>query len=89
MNQMNQTKQYKRGAPYVGDDIADFTHNNKTHHSTSNAFKDAKYAEWFENDADMSDCKLFMSEFAYLAVSVIVFGFFMYWLINTLVEVVK
>ena len=32
---MNQMNQYKRGAPYVGDDIADFTHNNKTHHNTS------------------------------------------------------
>lgn len=82
-------KQTKLTKPYEGDDIADFTRNNKFHRSSSEAFKDAKYAEWFENDDDMSDCKLFLSEFAFLVVPLILFGFFMYWLINLLVEVVK
>lgn len=80
-------RQYKRGAPYIGDDVADYTHNNKSHRTASEAFKDAKYAEWFENDAGMSDCKLFLSELAFLVVPLILFGFFVYWLINALVEV--
>lgn len=81
------TRQYKRGAPYIGDDVADYTHNNKSHRSTSEAFKDARYAEWFEGDADMSDCKLFLSEVALLVVPLTLFGFFVFWLINALVEV--
>lgn len=81
------TRQYKRGAPYIGDDVADYTHNNKSHRSTSEAFKDAKYAEWFEGDADMSDCKLFLSEVALLVVPLTLFGFFVFWLINALVEI--
>ena len=80
-------KQHKRGAPYVGDDVADYTHNNKSHRTASEAFKDAKYAEWFENDAGMSDCKLFLSEMAMLIAPLTLFGFFVYWLINALVEV--
>lgn len=83
------TRQYKRGAPYIGDDVADYTHNNKSHRSTSEAFKDAKYAEWFEGDADMSDCKLFLSEVALLVVPLTLFGFFVFWLINALVEVAR
>jgi hypothetical protein len=83
------SKQYKRGAPYIGDDVADYTHNNKSHRSTSEAFKDAKYAEWFEGDAGMSDCKLFLSEMALLVVPLTLFGFFVYWLINALVEVAR
>ena len=82
-------KQHKRGAPYVGDDVADYTHNNKSHRTASEAFKDAKYAEWFEGDADMSDCKLFLSEMAMLIAPLTLFGFFVYWLINALVEVSK
>lgn len=81
------TRQYKRGAPYIGDDVADYTHNNKSHRTASEAFKDAKYAEWFENDAGMSDCKLFLSEMAMLIAPLTLFGFFVYWLINALVEV--
>jgi len=83
------SKQYKRGAPYVGDDVADYTHNNKSHRSTSEAFKDANYAEWFEGDAGMSDCKLFLSEMALLVVPLTLFGFFVFWLINALVEVAR
>ena len=83
------SKQYKRGAPYIGDDVADYTHNNKSHRSTSEAFKDAKYAEWFEGDADMSDCKMFLSEMAMLIAPLTLFGFFVFWLINALVEVAR
>jgi len=82
-------KQPKRGAPYVGDDVADYTHNNKTHRTQSEAFRDANYANAFENDAGMSDCKLFMSEMALLVVPLTLFGFFVYWLINALVEVAR
>ena len=82
-------KQHKRGAPYIGDDVADYTHKNKSHRSTSESFKDAKYAEWFEGDADMSDCKLFLSEVALLVVPLTLFGFFVFWLINALVEVAR
>lgn len=82
-------EQARRSAPYVGDDVADYVHNNKTHRSASEAFKDARYAEWFENDAGMSDCKLFMSEMALLIVPLTLFGFFVFWLINLLVEISK
>ena len=82
-------KQHKRGAPYIGDDVADYTHNNKSHRSASEAFRDAKYAEWFENDAGMSDCKLFLSEMAMLIAPLTLFGFFVFWLINALVDVTK
>jgi len=83
------TEEKKRSSPYVGDDVADFTHNNKIHRTQSEAFKDARYAEWFEGDADMSDCKLFMSELAMLVVPLVLFGFFVFWLINALVEISK
>ena len=83
------TEEKKRSSPYVGDDVADYVHNNKTHRSASEAFKDARYAEWFENDAGMSDCKLFMSEMALLIVPLTLFGFFVFWLINALVEISK
>ena len=82
-------EQVRRGAPYVGDDVADYVHNNKAHRSASEAFKDARYAEWFEGDADMSDCKLFLSEVAMLVVPLTLFGFFVFWLINLLVEISK
>ena len=85
----NLPTQVRRSAPYIGDDVADYVHNNKTHHSASEAFKDARYAEWFENDAGMSDCKLFMSEMALLVVPLTLFGFFVFWLINALVEVAR
>ena len=85
----DEMKQPKRGAPYVGDDVADYTHNNKTHRTQSEAFRDANYANAFEHDAGMSDCKLFMSEMALLVVPLTLFGFFVYWLINALVEVAR
>jgi hypothetical protein len=85
----DEMKQPKRGAPYVGDDVADYTHNNKTHRTQSEAFRDANYANAFEPDAGMSDCKLFMSELAMLVVPLTLFGFFVYWLINALVEVAR
>jgi hypothetical protein len=83
------SKQYKRGAPYIGDDVADYTHNNKSHRSTSEAFRDVNYANAFEHDAGMSDCKMFLSEMAMLIAPLVIFGFFVYWLINALVEVTK
>ena len=82
-------EQVRRSAPYIGDDVADYVHNNKAHRSASEAFKDARYAEWFEGDADMSDCKLFLSEVAMLVVPLTLFGFFVFWLINLLVEISK
>lgn len=85
----NLPTQVRRSAPYIGDDVADYVHNNKTHRSASEAFKDARYAEWFEGDADMSDCKLFLSEVAMLVVPLTLFGFFVFWLINLLVEISK
>ena len=85
----NLPTQVRRGAPYVGDDVADYVHNNKAHRTQSEAFKDARYAEWFEGDADMSDCKLFLSEVALLVVPLTLFGFFVFWLINLLVEISK
>ena len=85
----NLPTQVRRSAPYVGDDVADYVHNNKTHRSASEAFKDARYAEWFEGDADMSDCKMFLSEIAMLIVPLVLFGFFVFWLINALVEISK
>ena len=82
-------KQHKRGAPYVGDDVAEFTHNNKTHRTQSEAFKDANYATAFEHDACMTVCKMFLSEMAMLIAPLVLFGFFVYWLINALVEVAR
>ena len=46
----------------MNDSNGEFTHNNKTHKSTADAFRDAKYASWFESDPEMSDMKLFCSE---------------------------
>ena len=77
--------QQKRSAPYEGDDIAEFTHNNKFHRSSSEAFKDAKYAEWFESDADMSDFKLFMGEFVFICLPMLaLFAYFMHLLLGWL-----
>ena len=55
-------KQNKRATPYEGDDIKDFINDNRTYRTVSEAFKDAKYAEWFEPDPEMSDMKLFCGE---------------------------
>ena len=47
---------------------AEYVHNNKTHRSTDDAFRDANYASWFESDHEMSDMKLFISEMLFLVV---------------------
>ena len=61
---MNQDKETKS--------IGEFVHNNKTHRSSHDAFKDAKYASWFESDPDMSDMRVFLTEFLCLCVPAIV-----------------
>jgi len=65
-------KQTKRSTPYQGDDIKDFINANKTYSSASHAYKDAKYAEWFESDAEMSDMKLFCCEMLTVAMPLII-----------------
>ena len=55
-------KQPKRETPYEGDDIADYVNATKTYSNPSFAFKDAKYAEWFESDPETSDMKQFLGE---------------------------
>ena len=52
----------KRTTPYEGDDIAEFQHNNRTHHTASHAFKDVDYANWLEKDPEMSDMKKFIGD---------------------------
>jgi hypothetical protein len=77
--------QQKRSAPYEGDDIAEFTHNNKFHRSSSEAFKDAKYANSFEGDAEMTDRKRFIGEFVFICLPVILlFAYFMHLLLGWL-----
>lgn len=49
--------------PYQGHNSAEFTHNNKFHRTSSEAFRNADYASWFEKDSEMSDMKLFSLEF--------------------------
>jgi len=61
MNQDNETR-----------NIGDFVHNNKTHRSSHDAFKDAKYASWFESDPEMSDMRVFLTEFLCFAVPLII-----------------
>jgi len=56
-------KQTKLNQSYEGDDIKDFINQNKYHRTTSEAYRDANYASWFEKDPDMSDMKLFSLEF--------------------------
>ena len=64
-------KQTKRSTPYDGDDIKDFVHDNKFHTTASHAFKDAKYAEWFEKDPEMSDMKMFFTELAFYGLPIL------------------
>jgi hypothetical protein len=59
-------EQTKRATPYEGDDIADFIHQNKYHRTSSEAYRDADYASWFESDPEMSDMKLFILEFMWI-----------------------
>ena len=56
-------KQTKLSQPYEGDDIKDFINQNKYHRTSSEAFRNADYASWFEKDSEMSDMKLFFLEF--------------------------
>jgi hypothetical protein len=64
-------KQQKLDKPYEGDDIKDFVNANKTHTTQSHAFKDGKYAEWFEADPEMSDMKRFCGEMLFIGVPII------------------
>ena len=70
--QENEMKQQKLNKPYEGDDIAEWVKQNKSYSTTTHAFKDAKYAEWLEKDAEMSDMKLFTFEFMFIAVPIII-----------------
>jgi len=82
---MKQHKQPKRTTPYEGDDIAEFTHNNKFHRSTDEAFRTANYASSFEGDAEMTDCKRFIGEFVFVCLPVILlFAYFMHLLLGWL-----
>ena len=56
-------KQTKLNQSYEGDDIKDFINQNKYHRTSSEAFRNADYASWFEKDSEMSDMKLFFLEF--------------------------
>jgi len=56
-------EQRRLSKQYLGHNSAEFTHNNKFHRTTSEAYRDADYASWFEKDPDMSDMKLFSLEF--------------------------
>ena len=56
-------KQTKLSQPYEGDDIKDFINQNKYHRTSSEAFRNADYASWFEKDPEMNDMKLFSLEF--------------------------
>jgi len=56
-------KQTKLNQSYEGDDIKDFINQNKYHRTSSEAFRNADYASWFEKDPEMSDMKLFSLEF--------------------------
>ena len=64
--------QEKRSTPYEGDDIAEWVKQNKSYSTTTHAFKDAKYAEWFEKDDEMSDMKLFAYELMVIAIPLII-----------------
>ena len=69
--------QTKRSTPYEGDDIAEWIKQNRSHSTTSNAFKDAKYSEWFEKDPEMSDMKQFTYELLWFGVPLIMFVLFL------------
>jgi hypothetical protein len=58
------TKQTKRY--YDGDDIADWSNENKYHTTASHAFKDADYASPIELDPNISDMKKFCGELLFI-----------------------
>jgi hypothetical protein len=64
-------KQSKRATPYEGDDIKDFINDNKAHRTLDEAFRTAKYAEWFEHDPEMSDMKRFCGEMLFICTPIL------------------
>ena len=64
-------KQTKLSQPYEGDDIKDFVNQNKFPRTSSEAFRNADYASWFEKDPEMSDMKLFITEFVLIGLPMI------------------
>ena len=66
---MKQAIKRSKNNPYLGHNSAEFTHQNKTHRTSSEAFRDAQYASWFERDAEMSDMKKFISDMLWIAPS--------------------
>ena len=81
----NPKRQQRLAKPYEGDDIAEYTHNNRYHRTSSEAFKDADYASSFEGDAEMTDRKRFIGEFVFVCLPVILlFAYFMYLLLGWL-----
>ena len=56
---------------YEGDDIATYVHNNKSHRTSDEAFRTAKYAEWFERDPEMSDMKHFCGEMLFICTPIL------------------
>jgi hypothetical protein len=52
----------------------EFVHNNKTHRSTAEAFRGADYAQWLEKDPEVADMKLFIKEFVFIGLPMVVVG---------------
>ena len=78
----NPKRQQRLAKPYEGDDIAEYTHNNKFHRSTDEA---ANYASSFEGDAEMTDRKRFIGEFVFVCLpALILFAYFMHLLLGWL-----
>ncbi len=63
------TKQPKRY--YGGDDIAEWSNENKYHTTASHAFKDAEYANPIELDPEMSDMKKFCGEMLFICAPIL------------------
>jgi hypothetical protein len=64
-------KSTKRVTPYLGHNSAEFTHNNKSHRTSSQAFRDADYASAVERDREFSEFKD-MVEYGVLFVFVVI-----------------
>lgn len=54
-------KQTKRATPYLGHNSAEFTHNNKFHRTSSEAYRDAEYASSIEGYDELADMKSFIT----------------------------
>jgi hypothetical protein len=63
---MKQTKRH-----YEGDDIAQWSNENKYHSTASHAFKGADYAQSIERDPDVSDMSRFIGELLWFGVPLI------------------